>query len=160
DGESTDIYIGRFFLNGTANGPFVPAILGHDSVSAQLRVAISNGNNGFNDAIFASISTAVTWVNFITGDFNGDGKTDVAARDNRAGNWWVGINAGASFSFSVWTRWSPNVTWVDVMAADFNGDGKGDIVGRYKQGGQWWVATSLGNSFNNTLWACWSPNVT
>ena len=141
NGGADDIFTGRFFLNGTA---FVPAILGHDPGSGQLRVAISNGNNGFSDAIFASISTAVTWVDVVTGDFNGDGKTDVAARVLQSGQWWVGINTGNAFSFSLWTTWSPNVTWVDVHAADFTGDGKDDIVGRYLQGGQWWVATSLG----------------
>jgi hypothetical protein len=164
NGGADDIYTGRFFLNGTTTGPFVPAILGHDSLSGQLRVSISNGNNGFNDAIFATISTGVQWVNFITGDFNGDGKTDVAARDNIAGNWWVGINTGNAFSFSVWATWSANpaVTWVDVQAADFNGDGKDDIIGRYLQGGTWWVGASLGTSFNTTKWASWSvsPNIT
>ena len=164
NGGADDIYTGRFFLNGTTAGPFVPAILGHDSNSGQLRVAISNGNNGFNDAIFATISTSVQWVNFVTGDFNGDHKTDVAARDNVAGNWWVGINTGNAFSFSVWATWSasPAITWADVQAADFNGDGKDDIIGRYLQGGTWWVGASLGTSFNTTKWASWSvsPNIT
>jgi hypothetical protein len=93
--------------------------------------------------------------------------TDVAARNLTTGQWFVGINTGSAFSFSVWATWSPAVTWADVMVGDFNGainpttnlkmDG---IVGRYQQAGIWYVGTSLGTSFNTTAWAFWSPSVT
>jgi subtilisin-like proprotein convertase family protein len=160
NGQPDDIYSGRFFLNGTASGPFVPAIVGHDPGTGQLRVAISNGNNAFNDSIFGALGTSATWVDVVTGDFNGDGKTDIAARWLQTGQIWVGINTGNAFAFSLWTTWSSAVTWVDVKVGDFNGDGKDDIIGRYLQAGQWWVASSLGNSFNNTLWATWSTAAT
>jgi hypothetical protein len=162
NGQTDDIFTGRFFANTTTNGPFVPGILGHETSGGGLWVGISNGSSGFDNSFFGSLNPAVTWVNVITGDFNGDGKTDVAARNLQTGQWYVGINTGSSFVFSLWTTWSPAVTWVDVNAGDFNGDGETDIVGRVQQTGQWWVATSLGssNSFNNGLWATWNPNVT
>jgi hypothetical protein len=95
------------------------------------------------------------WRDVITGDFNGDGKSDIAGR-NFAGQWWVGVSDGSSFTNQLWTTWNPNVTWVDVHVGDFNGDGKADIVGRVLQTGQWWVALSTGSSFVNSLWDTWS----
>jgi subtilisin-like proprotein convertase family protein len=157
NGQPDDIYSGRFFLTGVAT---VPAILGHDPSSGQVRVAISNGNNAFNDSIFGTLNPFATWVDVITGDFNGDGKTDIAARLLQTGQWYVGINTGNAFAFTLWATWNPGLTWVDVRAGDFNGDGKDDIVGRVLQSSQWWVATSLGNSFNTILWASWNPAFT
>src|SRR5207244_4590942 len=135
--------------------------LGHDLNTGQLLVSISNGNNGFTNNVFGTLSTVVNWVNVITGDFNGDGKTDVAARVQQTGFWWVGINTGASFSLSKWGgQWPTSVNWVDVHVGDFTGDGKDDIVGRVQQTGAWWVETSLGNSFNSTRWGAWASSVT
>src|SRR6266851_1576494 len=114
NGEPTDTYTGRFFLNTTSTGPFVPGILGHETGGGGLWVAVSNGSNAFNTTLFGTLNPAATWVNVLTGDFTGRGKTDVAARYLQTGQWWVGINTGSSFAFSLWTTWSPAVTWVDV----------------------------------------------
>src|SRR5262249_26240540 len=98
------------------------------------------------------------WRDVMTGDFNGDGKQDIAGRDF-LGRWWVSLSTGSNFSApQLWDTWSTGVTWLDVHAGDFNGDGKTDIVGRYAEGGQWWVALSTGSGFNDHLWDTWSAN--
>ena len=79
-----------------------------------------------------------------SGDFNGDGRADLAEFDSATGVWMVGISNGSKFTFSHWATWSPAVTWVDVQVGDFNGDGKADIAGRVLSTGQWWVAQSMG----------------
>jgi hypothetical protein len=97
----------------------------------------------------------------MTGDFNGDGRDDIIARDLGSGNWWIGLSTGSSFSVNLWTAWSPAVTWVDLQAGDLNGDGRADIIGRDLQAGNWWVSLSNGsNVLSTTLWASWSPAVT
>src|SRR5207244_129439 len=135
--------------------------LGHDLNTGQLLVSISNGNNGFTNNVFGTLSTAVNWVNVVTGDFNGDGKTDVAARVQQTGFWWVGINTGASFSLSKWGgQWPTSVNWVDVNVGDFTGDGLTDITGRVLQTGRWWVALSNGSaasSFTSSPWGTALP---
>jgi hypothetical protein len=122
--------------------------------------AVTPTGTSFANTYWGALSPGVTWVDVGTGDFNGDGKTDIAARDLHTGTWWVGISTGSSFIFRPWIVWNPNVTWVDVKVGDFTGDGKADIAGRVLQTGQWWVGESTGSSFINRLWTTWSPAVT
>src|SRR5207245_1858836 len=95
-----------------------------------------------------------------TGDCNGDGASDIAARDPATGNWWIGVSNGSAFTTSLWATWSTGVTWVDVKVGDFNGDGKADIVGRALELGTWWVGLSTGSAFSTTQWAAWSTKAT
>jgi hypothetical protein len=94
----------------------------------------------------------------VTGDFNGDGRQDVAGRTDN-GQWWVSLSTGSGFSNYLWTTWNEAAGWQHVIAGDFTGDGKTDIAGMTSSG-QWWVAASTGSSFVNSLWTIWSPNVT
>jgi hypothetical protein len=135
-------------------------LVGRASQSGQWWVSLSNGSNAFTSSLFATWSSSTTWVDVLTGDFNGDGRTDIAARDANTGAWWVGLSTGSSFTTSLWTIWNTAATWVDVQVGDFTGDGKADIVGRVLQTGQWWVAQSTGSSFTNSLWATWSASAT
>jgi len=98
----------------------------------------------------------------MTGDFNGDGKTDIAARVQQTGCWWVGINTGTAFALSRWDQWSTAVNWVDVKVGDFTGDGKDDIAGRVQPNGRWWVAVSNGSTaFTSSPWGtAWPTTVT
>ena len=67
-------------------------------------------------------STAVTWVDVLGGDYNGDGKTDIAGVLLADGQWWVGITTansggtGFQFNTTLWETWSAAVTWADVLA--------------------------------------------
>src|SRR5438094_6028351 len=121
---------------------------------------MSTGSS-FVNQLMVTWNTGVTWVDVVTGDFNGDGKTDIAARVQQTGFWWVGINTGSAFAFSRWGQWSTAVNWVDVKVGDFTGDGKTDIAGRVQQTGRWWVALSNGSTaFTSSPWDTWSTAVT
>jgi len=104
----------------------------------------------------------VTWVDVQVGDFNGDGKADLAGRVQSAGTWWVGLSNGSNgFHTNQWDMWSTKVTWVDVQVGDFNGDGKSDITGRALQTGEWWTAISnTSTAFSTSLWDTWGTNAT
>lgn len=142
-------------------GDFQPHdIAGRLASNGQWWVGTSNGSDAFSNSLWATWNPAATWVDVQTGDFTGDGKTDIIGRDLSSGTWWVGVSNGTGFTTSLWATWNPNATWVDVHVGDFNHDGKADIVGRYLQGGQWWVGLSTGSSFATSLWATWNPNVT
>jgi hypothetical protein len=135
-------------------------IIGRVLQSGEWWVAVPNGSNGFTTTRWAVWSPNVTWADVKVGDFDGDGKMDIAGRALQSGEWWVGLSTGSSFTTSKWATWSPSVTWVDVNVGDFNGDGKADIVGRVAQSGEWWTGLSTGSSFSTSRWAVWSPSVT
>jgi hypothetical protein len=134
-------------------------IVGRASQTGQLFVGTSDGSS-FSTSVWGSFSTAVTWVDVQSGDFNGDGRADYVGRVLQSGDWWVALSNGTSFTNVHFGAWSPTVTWVDVKVGDFNGDGKADIAGRWLQTGQWWIAQSTGSSFTNLMWATWNPGVT
>src|SRR5207302_2002454 len=94
-----------------------------------------------------AVSAAPAWAYVVAGDFNGDGRSDLAGRNFSTGQWYVGLSSGSGFTTALWDTWSPSVTWVDVRVADFNGDGKPDIAGRNLSTGQWYVGLSSGSSF-------------
>ena len=93
-----------------------------------------------------------------TNDFNGDGKTDLIARDSSGrlwlypgtgtGDWLTRIDLGAGW----------NVMTSIVSAGDFNGDGKADVIARDTSGqlwfypgtgtGDWSTRQSLGGGWN------------
>lgn len=89
---------------------------------------------------------------YLTGDFNGDGKSDIAARSDR-GLFQVALT-GTSGS-QIPSQWlskygdkNVDAAFVDskVLAGDWNGDKKADLVIKTKSG-QWHVMLSSGASF-------------
>src|SRR5262249_37272621 len=102
------------------------AISGRAKESGQIWTGGTTGSS-FNSSLWATWSSSTTWVDVLTGDFNGDGESDVAARDQSTGNWWVGVSTGSSFNTTLWGTWSTEVTWVDVQVGDFTGNGMADI---------------------------------
>ncbi|MBZ5725198.1 MAG: VCBS repeat-containing protein [Acidobacteriia bacterium] len=114
-------------FNGDGKADIVHAVQGTDYVN----VWTSNGNATFTVKPFRP------WAGYgipnglwMTGDFNGDGKTDIvhAVQGTDYVNVWTS-NGNATFTVKPFRPWSgygiPNGVW---LAADFNGDGKTDIV--------------------------------
>ncbi len=111
-----------------------------------LQVWLSNGS--------AFVYSAAWWsynsydANLITGrvvcgDFNGDGKDDIAAVYDYLGGdaaIHVWLSTGSSFSYQSNSGWwfdyaygTSQITW-RIVAGDFNGDGKDDIAAAYDYG--------------------------
>ena len=137
--------------------------IGQELQSKRPAISTSDGQNLIADAdkIDAVLGVRPQFVatRVVHGDFNGDGRTDIAEFDAATGVWLVGLSKGSKFSLSTWATWSSAVTWTDIRVGDFNGDGKADIAGRVVSSGQWWVGLSNGGSFSTTLWATWSTGV-
>lgn len=95
-----------------------------------------------------------------TGDFNADGRTDIAGRT--VGNVWYVATAKTDtigFTTSTLGIWG-ETTWANTSVGDFNGDGQTDMIARAANG-QWWGLISDGttNLRTNKLVGYWSPNV-
>jgi hypothetical protein len=95
----------------------------------------------------------------LSGDFDGDGTTDVAARQSN-GNWFVGASATGGYVTGYWGWFTDATAWDTIQVGDVNADGKDDLVGFLPDAGQWWAAISTGASFDNVWIVGWSDTVT
>jgi hypothetical protein len=97
-----------------------------DGYTAAWRVALSTGSS------FGSVNAATPWaINFgrpdgmLTGDFNGDGRADIAAYGEADHAWYVALSNGTSFDVSPdsWIAGFGRPGTPDTMiTGDFNGD--------------------------------------
>jgi RHS repeat-associated protein len=94
-----------------------------------------------------------------TGDFNGDGKTDLTCYTGSGGNYKMALSTGNGWSSPTWSNGpSPAVpTGNQCLGGDFNGDGKSDFTCFTGSSGSWQMALSDGaypdliESFQNSL---------
>lgn len=75
------------------------------------------------------ITIAPTWRIAGTGDFDGDGKSDVIWRDSATGDTVMWLMDGATYKSSHYMITIPG-SWAIAVTGDFDGDGKSDLVWR------------------------------
>ena len=61
----------------------------------------------------------MTWVDVQVGDFNGDGKADIAGFDPATGQWWLALSTGQAFQTVPWAAWKRRPQWLDVQHGPF-----------------------------------------
>jgi hypothetical protein len=106
-------------------------------------------------------TATVTQPTMVAGDFNGDGLTDIAARDATSGLWQATLTAGDPSTPPTTVpmkTWSTKFTYADIAVGDFNADGKDDIVGRASNG-VWWLLADTGSGYTNTNIGRWRQDV-
>ncbi|WP_143676653.1 FG-GAP-like repeat-containing protein [Streptomyces sp. TLI_146] len=115
-----------------------------------------NGNLGAAHPLWPNEGGFATFRDLTTGDFNADGKTDVAAISG-AGNlyWWAGDgNGNLSTAQRLWPNEGDFATFRDLTTGDFNADGKTDVAAISGAGNlYWWAGDGNGNlSTAQRLW--------
>src|SRR5205814_1778023 len=86
----TDIGGATFSSNASVRVAKRFDLAGRASQTGQLFVGTSDGSS-FSTSVWGSWSTAVTWVDVQSGDFNGDGRADLVGRVQQSGDWWVAL---------------------------------------------------------------------
>ena len=95
---------------------------------------------------------------WLAGDFNGDGKDDVAKAFDQGGLGTVDVHVSNGSSFSM-QRWATGQGWFwdaqKWVVGDFNGDGKDDLAKAFTDGGlaSIDVHLSTGSGFGMQRWA-------
>ena len=108
-----DVQVGDF------NGDGLADIVGRADELGQWWVGLSNGSTMFTNHLWGTWSTSVRWDDVQLGDFNNDGKMDLAGRVDESGQWWVALSNGSQFNNQLWATWSTAISWVDVNAGKF-----------------------------------------
>jgi hypothetical protein len=139
------------------NGDGRDDVAAFDGSSGAWRVALSNGT-GFASTSWGSLAAPFgDWSRALAGDFNGDGRADLAVFNQAAATWWVGLSTGAAFGFSSWGA-DPGAPpgWGSAVTGDFNGDGRDDLARLLPAGGTIRVGLANGSGFTFATWAIFS----
>ena len=92
--------------------------------------------------------TAQGGAEVVVGDYNGDGRLDMANYSGSGGIWRICLSTGSGFSCNPWTARGGS----SVETGDFNGDGRTDMASYTGNGGKWDVCLSINTGFSCTQW--------
>jgi YD repeat-containing protein len=113
---------GDFDGNGQAD--IVELVQGRGDVYVSLNFDTTrnyNSNPQGQLPAWAAAPTGASWSAIQVGDFNGDGKADVAGLNPSTNAWTVLLSTGSSFTTSNdgWGSWPSGVSWQDVLGGNF-----------------------------------------
>jgi RHS repeat-associated protein len=122
--------------------------------SPSWHVAISTGN-GWNAPFWSGPAPGSPRDTCLTGDLNGDGKTDFWCQTaDQSSAWLAAISTGTGWQISPWFGAGPGSMRDTCLTGDLNGDGKTDFWCQTGDNtGSWHVAISTGTSWITQFWS-------
>ena len=88
-------------------------------------VLVGNGDGTFQTPV--PYATGLQPDSVVIGDFNGDGKPDLATANSTSNNISILLNHGNG-TFPTHVEYKPDLSPGNIISGDFNGDGKLDLV--------------------------------
>ena len=141
DGFRESVTVGDFNGDGRAD------LAARNPRSGQWGVLVSQGSRFGEQVVFGGWSAAVRWRDMLVGDFDADGRTDLAARAPQTGQWIVSRSRGSKFGTTLHAGFGGPTPGLTFSAGDFNFDGKTDILAGNPKTGVWRMLASTGTGF-------------
>jgi hypothetical protein len=123
-GDPTADAVGDFNGDGNLDLAFIEPASGGGN---NLLVLLGNGDGTFQAPLVYSAGNGDDPDSIAVGDFNGDGKLDLAVANYDSGNVTILLNNGTG-GFTVGNTLTVGTNPADIIAADFNNDGKLDLA--------------------------------
>lgn len=136
-------------LAGDFNQDGLADVAVYDAENQRIGLAFSSGS-GFKQIRWQSFEALKGGgKKLLAGDFNGDGRDDIAVMDTGSGDWKVLLAAQKGIFTETGGPWLSG--WGNgegrlTFASDVNGDGRCDLVS-YNRSGRWQLAVSDGRRF-------------
>ncbi|CAM5530902.1 FG-GAP-like repeat-containing protein [Streptomyces rimosus] len=148
---------GRYELVGVSSQSWQGGCFGHDDEKRTDAVASRTDDvAGWIQTVrlstkFQNVSDVLT-----SADFNGDGRTDVAAvmNDGNLHAFYAKPDGTLQYGRELWTHDGTWGGYQQLIGGDFNGDGQGDIIAR-RDDGQMFLYTGTANGNLNPRVAAW-----
>ena len=100
----------------------------------------------------AHVISPADWIHAVTGDFDGDGLSDVADYNPTTGKVRVFRSTGTTFESTRWHTFAAPPAWAAVIVGDFDGDLRDDIAFHPQGDGDITVLFSQGDKFKEIGW--------
>ena len=134
-------------LVGDFDGDSMDDWASYNPLSGKWWISISTGTSFESPSAWGRFYSKRTgWGPQLVGDFNGDGKDDIANHNPDSGKWWLFTSTGDGFDKANWGA-TDAVDLDQAVAADVDGNGSDDLVGM-EADRSWWIAHSTGSAFN------------
>lgn len=144
-------------LTGNFNGDIAPGGTGLDDIAIYRRGTYPNWFfKTSTGSGFAASASSVAWGDYgdnpITGDFNGDGKTDIGLHRDSSSGWFFKLADASGFSPNTYTLlWNSGQGNIPLVG-DFNGDLIADVAAFSPNRFPNWRVNLLHISTGNTIW--------
>ena len=122
-------------------------IVGRNPVTGNWRMLVSDGAAFRRGEVRATWPAAVAWADVTVGDFDADGRADLAGRDPGSQRWTVSRGSTGAFPTSEFGGLGAQAAWQSFVATDFDGDGRTDLAARNATTGNWRMLPSTGSGF-------------
>jgi hypothetical protein len=150
---------------GDFNADGIQDILWRENTAGGIAIWLMNSNGTIKSAIGLGSIPITDWTIVATGDFDGDGVSDILWRNSAGGiAMWL-MNSNGTIKSSAGLGSLSITDWTVAETGDFDGDGKSDILWRHSSGAvALWLmnggtlASALGVGSLTTDWQIQSAN--